>query len=180
MQQQKTHWKKLTNPDYLGTYAFDVGVDKVLTVKSVANEVVTGADGKKETCVVMRFTEPEKPFILNTTNSKTIQKIYHTPYIEEWSGKKVQLFVQNDVKAFGEVVDAVRIRPYVPKDSPTCEDCGQDIKPASGRTALYLAQYTKGKYGRCLCASCATKANAAPQKAEEPTPEQVDLNDPTE
>ncbi len=173
MPEMKTHWKKLTNPDYLGSYAFDPGVDKVLTIKSVANEVVTGADGKKETCVVMRFVEPEKPLILNTTNSKTINKIHKTPYIEEWAGKKIQLFVQEGVKAFGETVDAVRVRPYIPKDAPTCEECGGDVNAAEGRTAQYIAQYTKGKYGRVLCASCAKKASAT-------SPSQVTLNDPTE
>lgn len=34
----KTHWKKLTNPNYLGAYSIDDGKDIVLTIKNVANE----------------------------------------------------------------------------------------------------------------------------------------------
>ena len=43
----KTHWKKLHNPDYLGAYSLDPGKDKILTIKDVRNEIITGADGKK-------------------------------------------------------------------------------------------------------------------------------------
>ena len=80
----KTHWKKLNNPDYLGAYALEPGQELVATIKVVRKEMVTGPDGKKEECTVVHFAEKEiKPLILNTTNAKTIQKIYKTPYIEE-------------------------------------------------------------------------------------------------
>ena len=36
-----------------------------------------------------------------------------TPYIEGWGGCHVQVYV-TEVKAFGEVVDALRIRPQQP------------------------------------------------------------------
>jgi hypothetical protein len=79
MSETLTHWKKLTNPDYLGAYALEPGQDLIVTIKSVANEVVTGSDGKKETCSVMRFAENVKPMILNATNSKMITKLLKTP-----------------------------------------------------------------------------------------------------
>lgn len=66
----KTHWKKLTHPDYLGAYALNPGEERTLTIKSVASELVVGTDGKKEECIVARFTEDEKPMILNKTNMK--------------------------------------------------------------------------------------------------------------
>jgi len=52
--------------------------------------------------------------ILNKTNCKTISKIYKCPYIEQWKNKKIQIFIDK-VKAFGEVHDALRIRPFEPK-----------------------------------------------------------------
>ena len=157
----KTHWKKLSNPDYLGAYALDPGKDMVLTIKSVAEENVIGADGKKEDCIVMHFRENVKPMIVNATNAKTIQKIYHTPYIEDWSGCKVQLYTAQ-VKAFGEVVDALRIRPVVPKSEqsevPICADCGAEIRRIDDKhTAVYLAAYTQQHYGKPLCAACAQR-----------------------
>lgn len=108
-----THWKKLAHPDYLGAYALEAGKDMVLTIKICKNELVTGTDGKKEECTILYFSEAVKPMILNKTNAKSISKIHKTPYIEEWTGKKIQLFV-TEVKAFGEVTDCLRIRPFVP------------------------------------------------------------------
>ena len=123
----KTHWKKLHNPDYLGSWALQPGQDIVVTIRSAAEETVTGADGKKEDCMVMRFVENDaKPMIVNSTNAKMIQKVLKTPYIEDWAGRKIQLYVES-VKAFGDVVDAIRVRPYLPKvtePDTKCAECG--------------------------------------------------------
>jgi len=163
----QTHWKKLYNPEFLGAYSLEPGKDLVVTIKSVTSEKVTGADGKKEECMVMRFVEPQKPMILNATNAKAIQKLYKTPLIEEWAGKKIQLFVDK-VKAFGEVVEALRIRNYVPKESNStqliCTDCSCEIKSYASMTAEQVAQYTTKKYSKTLCTECAKKYNE--EKAE--------------
>lgn len=154
-----THWKKLTNPDYLGAYAFEPGQELIVTINSVANEVVTGTDGKKETCSVMHFAENVKPLVLNATNSKTIAKLLKTPYIEQWSGRKIQLYVQGGIKAFGDVVDAVRVRPFLPVDQELkCADCGGAIQGYGKTSAETVAKHTLSKYGRMLCSECATKA----------------------
>lgn len=155
-----THWKKLTNPNYLGAYSIDNGQDLILTIKYVQEEKVTGTDGKKDDCVVCHFVENAKPMIFNATNMKTITKLYKTPYIEEWVGKKIQIGVEK-VKAFGDVVEALRVRnkhPNIqPATLPKCEKCGNDIQPLSSMTAEQVAAYTKSKYGHALCSACATK-----------------------
>jgi hypothetical protein len=110
-----THWKKLHNPDYLGAYALQPGQDLIVTIKEVKNEMVTGPDGKKEECTVAHFKESGiKPMILNSTNSKTITKVVGSPYIEQWAGKAIQIYIAQ-VQAFGEKVDALRVRPVAPK-----------------------------------------------------------------
>ena len=153
-----THFKALMNPDYLGAYAFQPNEEKTVTVAYVREEHVMGADGKSEECIVAHFQEKDmKPMILNVTNCKAIAKLYKTPYIEEWVGKRLVLRVQ-PVKAFGEVVDAVRIKPEIPKaapSAPVCEECAQILKPFGKMNAAQLAAYTKQKYGRVLCADCA-------------------------
>lgn len=155
-----THWKKLTNPNYLGAYSIENGQDLILTIKYVQEEKVTGTDGKKDDCVVCHFMENAKPMILNATNMKTITKLYKTPYIEEWTGKKIQIGVEK-VKAFGDVVEALRVRNKLsniqPATLPKCEKCGNDIQPLSSMTAEQVAAYTKSKYGHALCSACATK-----------------------
>ena len=113
MEQTLTHWKKLNNPDYIGAYSLDRGKDMTLTIDYVNREIITGTGGKKEECTVLHFKEAQKPMILNRTNAKTIQKIYGTPYIEEWAGKKITLFA-SVTKLAGEEVECLRIRPVRP------------------------------------------------------------------
>ena len=81
-------------------------------------------------------------------------------YYEEWNGKKIQIGVEK-VKAFGDVVEALRVRKFLPKATEAkeiiCEVCGKPIKPAYNMTAEQIAQSTKSKYGHQLCADCATR-----------------------
>ncbi len=156
-----THWKKLMNPDYLGSYALEPGQDLIVTIKTVGNEEVTGSDGKKEICSVIHFVENVKPMILNATNNKTIAKLFKTPYIEEWAGRKIQIYTEK-VKAFGEVWDALRIRPFLPVEKELkCADCGKKIEGYGKTSAEVVAKHTLAKYGRMLCSECATNAAQA-------------------
>lgn len=154
----QTHWRKHHNPDYIGAYALDPGKDLVVTIKEVKVEKVKSERGTEE-CSVAHFVENVKPMILNTTNSKVIAKIHKTPYIEEWGGKKIQLYVEN-VKAFGEVVEALRIRNYPPKETvkaQKCEDCKKEISAYGNMKSDQVAAYTKAKYSKCLCTDCGKK-----------------------
>lgn len=168
---EHTHWKKLTNPEYLGAYALEPGMDITATIKSVAVEKVIGSDGKKEDCTVMHFVESIKPMILNVTNAKTLEKLYKTPYIEEWSGRKVQIGVES-VKAFGDVVDALRIRKFLPRVAgpAKCADCGTEISAAGDMNAAQVAAFARNRFGAELCAGCMKKRDAAAKAAQEPTP----------
>jgi len=114
-QQALTHWKKLVNPDYIGAYTImDGTTDKelVVTIEKVVRQQVLGADGKKEECTVA-YLKGQKPFILNATNQKLITSALGTPFIENWAGQKITLYVAR-VKAFGDTVDALRVRPKKP------------------------------------------------------------------
>lgn len=123
METVKTHWKKLQNPDYIGAYSLmetEKPIDLTVQIKSIARQIVTGADGKKEECTVAQLVG-QKPFIINATNAKMITKIYDTPFIENWVGKRITLYVAK-VKVAGDTVDALRIRqvaPALPELTPT-------------------------------------------------------------
>lgn len=159
----KTHYRKLMNPEYLGAYSLEDGKDIVLTIDYIKVETVTGTDGKKEDLPVCHWKEPEKSMILNATNMKMIAKVLNSNFVEDWSGKKVQIGTEK-VRAFGDVVDALRIRRYAPKQTATahaeliCADCGKPITDAYGMSAAQVADSTSKKYGRPLCADCATAA----------------------
>jgi hypothetical protein len=157
---EKVHWKKVvSDPTYIGEADFEPGEEKVLTIASVnPKETVTTQEGKSVKAVV-HWVEKEKAMILNVARSKAIQKVAGSPYLDEWVGKKVQLYIDNKVKAFGEIVSAVRVRPYAPKEQATaqiiCEGCGKPIEAAYGMNPEQLAANTKAKFGKAYCSVCA-------------------------
>lgn len=160
----QTHWKSMTNPNYLGVYSLPDGRDIVLTIKAVGQEPVMGADGSKEQCVVMHFHEPVQPFICNKTNLKQITKLLKTPYVEQWAGHRIQIGSEK-VKAFGDVVDALRVRSKLPQAQTDiivkCEVCGKDIQSEGSLPADKVAAWRKKKYGKAMCSACAEAAAKA-------------------
>ena len=152
----KTHWKKLTSPNYTGAWDFQPGEEKTVTIKEVKREIVQNQNGKEE-CTVAYFVEDIKPLILNKTNGGMIAKVWGTPYIEDWAGKKITLKIKK-ISAFSEIVDAVRVSPERPTEEKIiCEACGKEILPVDGRSAEIIANATKNKYGKKLCIACARK-----------------------
>ena len=110
----KTHWKISDNPNYLGAYSLLGNGDEQLTtiIEKVVSEKVKTAQGE-ESCRVV-YLKGSKPMILNTTNAKVIEKIHNSPFIEDWVGKSITIYVER-IRAFGESMDALRIRAVKPK-----------------------------------------------------------------
>lgn len=166
--QQKTHWKKVvSDPNFIGEGDFQEGEEKVLTIERVnASETVQTAEGKSKKAVVHWKEAGNKPMILNVARSKNIEKVAGSGYFEDWPGTAVQLYIEHGIKAFGEVVSAVRVRPFKPRAQrrqpiPPCADCGREIAPAFGRDARWVAGRTAKNYGVPLCAACAQERKEA-------------------
>lgn len=148
------------NPSYLGSWDIEdlPNREVTLTISKIVDEDVVTA-GQKEKNTVCYFAENGfKPMILNVTNKKTICKLYKTKDTEKLKDKAIIIGVEK-VKAFGDIYDALRIRPRMPVAKstvvPKCENCKADIIPAQGMTSEQVAKYTKEKYGKCLCGKCA-------------------------
>ena len=167
-----TMWKKTVSKDYLGSWDLCIGADNndkpiykelVVTIKDVKQELVTDMEkvktnrnfkatkeelSKEE--LLIYFNELPKPMIVHAkTNFQGLENATGTPFIERWIGKKVCVYVETGVKAFGTVTDALRIKP-VPKR--LCSVCGKIID-----NSIYEASIEK--YGISLCsAECKNKA----------------------
>ena len=163
---EKVHWKKVvSDPVYIGEADFEPGEEKVLTIASINSKETIVTNEGKSTKAVVHWVEKEKSMILNVARAKAIQKVTGTPYMDEWVGKKVQLYIDNKVKAFGEIVSAVRVRPFAPRVQQKqevksdaeliCENCGKPIPAQFGMTPAQIAENTLQKFGRRLCGSCA-------------------------
>lgn len=94
--------------------AFDVGDrDITVTVKTIQKEGIERPGGDADEKGVMYFEKARKGLILSNTNLKTLARLYG-PETDAWTGKRVTLYVERNVKAFGKLFDVVRVRPVVP------------------------------------------------------------------
>lgn len=119
----KTHWKKVFNKDYLGSHDLDEGKDLIAEIDRVEIKVVKDSSGKDGKCNVAIFKGNVKPMILNVTNCKTIKRFSGSNYIEEWSNVPITIY-SIQIKAFGEEMEALRIRekqPVLEKEKLTPE-----------------------------------------------------------
>lgn len=167
--------------EYLGAEDIDDNVEPVLTIAGLWNGMVTLQRGKEKKDV-LSFAEERvpgimqvRPLIVNSTNRKTLRKLYGDAKASTLVGKKIQLYIDHKVRdpQDGGYTDGIRIRQHVPRVAqslppvPPCTDCGGEITPAMGKDARWLAGYTAKNYGVPLCAVCAQKrkeAYAAPQE----------------
>lgn len=108
-----THYRKVFDSPYLSS--MDVVDPITLTIARVTQEV----DKTKKTkdtfntaYFAERFIRPGeklKPMILNATNSKTMAKMTGSPFIEDWTGVKVMVYVERGIKFGRDTVDGLRV-----------------------------------------------------------------------
>lgn len=169
--------------EFMGAEDIDPGQEPVLTIKNIYNGMVTLSRGKekKDFIVFVEETVPGiktvHPLIVNATNRKTLRKLYKSVSADTLEGKKIQLYIENNVRdpSTGDRVDGIRIRPRVPAAKPAgpvlCDECKKPIAAVGGYSPEDIARINKGRYGRCLCAACSKKLSEQPK--EEPKPEEA-------
>jgi len=150
--------RALYEKDFLGQWDCCDG-DLTLTIAGIEQtEVAQPKTNKKVKKVVMTFKETEKKMVLNATNRDIIAKMLGTYDYTKWPGHKVTLYKDAGVRFAKETVGGLRVRPKVMESSGlVCEQCGGMISAAFGMDDAALADYTKQKYGKQLCAKCAEK-----------------------
>lgn len=111
----KTHYRKAFKSPYLSSA--DIVGETQLTIKMVSLEL-DKTKKTKDSFNTAYFQEAEirpgeklKPMILNATNSKALHKITGSAFIEDWSGVKIVVYVDKNVKMMGDIVEGLRIKP---------------------------------------------------------------------
>lgn len=108
-----THWKSMVDRDYI--FAFDLnGKDVTVKIAKVVAGELAGPNGRKTKKPIVYFEGGTKGLALNATNAKTIAALYGN-YVEKWVGRWVTLYPTTTTMG-SETVEAIRIRPHVPKD----------------------------------------------------------------
>ncbi len=96
--------------------------DTVLTIKSYEQEMMgQGKDAQEKW--VLYFREIKKGLGLNKTNGKMCCKLFGSDDMDDWIGKKIAIYVKDDVEFQGEIVSAIRVRTKLPgAPAPEVED----------------------------------------------------------
>lgn len=162
--------------EYLGAEDIDPGTEPVLTISALYNGLVTLQRGKENKDVIA-FAEDRvpglrnvRPLIVNTTNRKTLRKLFGGTGVEHLVGKKVQLYIDHNVRdpSSGDIVDGIRIRPRKPSVKKLiCSDCGNEIEGFGKVPAEAVAKASQDKFGAVLCVACSKKRAAAATPTEE-------------
>lgn len=110
---EHTHYRKVFDSPYLSSA--DVVGQVHLTIARVTQEV-DKTKKSKDVFNTVYFQEREirqgeklKPMILNATNSKMLAKITGTPFIEEWGGTRITVYVDPNVKFGRDTVEGLRV-----------------------------------------------------------------------
>lgn len=160
MAELRGDYRKFMDKNYLGAWDVPDGEDLVLTVDHAARDDVKNERGSEKK-LTLHFVEDYKPMILNATNSKAISEAHGSTKVEDWAGKKVSIFTQK-VTAFGGTTDALRIRPYPPKEMDIiCEDCGKKVTAHDGFSVNKIVLRSEALFGKKYCWDCSIKHKEA-------------------
>lgn len=147
-------YRKYLDKNYLGSWDIPEDGDLILTIDHAERNEVQNERGK-ETKTVLYFVEDYKPMILNKVNPENISKALGSTKIEDWEGKRIAINTEK-VNAFGGVKDALRVRPYAPKETRAfCNNCGSEIEPHGSYSVNKIVTMSRAKYGEVLCWECA-------------------------
>ena len=159
--------------EYMGADDIDSNVEPVLTIRNLYRGKVTLQRGP-EVKNVLTFVEETvpgiqevRPLIVNSTNRQALKKLYGQVTANALEGKKIQLYIEHNVRnpSKNELTDGIRIRDKKPSAgkpvaAPKCSECGKEITGAGSFTAEQIAQGSKQKYGKFLCVECGQKKKA--------------------
>ena len=167
--ENKTHWKKLTNTNYLGSWDIPDNENILATIKNVEqSEIFNQQKQAKELCTTLKFVEKNiLDMVCNKTNLKTLELIFKSPFVEDWQNKKINIGKEK-IRAFGKLEEALRIKKELPNkkliisennifNSLKCEECVNQILTIGSFSAKYIADTNKEKYGKKICGECSKK-----------------------
>lgn len=109
---ESTDYRAMFSSEYLSSWDLN-GKDVTVTISRVTAGELTGTGGRKTKKPLIYFEGAGKALAANKTNCKTIAAMYGTD-TKEWIGKRITLYPTKTDMA-GQQVDAIRVRPQVPK-----------------------------------------------------------------
>ena len=100
----------------------DVEPPKLVTIKGLRQANVALDDQPADVKWIMAFHEFEKPMVLNSTNIQLLVKILDTDETDEWIGRKIVVYNDQNVSFAGKITGGIRVRaPKIVKPSTVVE-----------------------------------------------------------
>ena len=153
-------YRKYLDKSYLGAWDIPDDGDLILTIDRAVRDEVQNERGKEKK-LILYFVEDYKPMIMNKVNPENISKALGSTKLEDWEGKRIAIYSEK-VNAFGGVKDALRIRPYPPKETNVfCDNCGSKIEAHGSYSVNKIVTMSRAKYGQALCWECASARKEA-------------------
>lgn len=158
------HWKSLMDKPFLGSWDFEKGEIKTVTITGYKKEIMKDPrkpNAEERTRVVLEFAECKKA-VMNVTNLSIISDLFGDPDLDHWIGKQIALHVEK-VRFGGKMTDGIRVMEELPAAQKYfCADCNKEIVAVGNWSAKQLADRSAMDFGVCLCVNCAkTRTEAA-------------------
>jgi hypothetical protein len=135
------HFKEYLDTNFLSNIDFindNMRYDrKIVTITDVKREVTHNGKGGTETVTTLHFKEC-KPMIFGKKNFKTVLLMTKKVDVDDWKGLKIELFILENQKAFGELWDVIRVSPTKPVQAKAVDYTEQHLSLKSCTTLEQL------------------------------------------
>ena len=109
----------------------DIQGEVIVTVQKIGRGNVALDDQPEEMKWMCKFQEFPKPMVLNSTNIQLMEKTFGSDDTDNWIGKEIIIYVDDNVSFQGKLVGGLRVKsskPYAaPRRVKNFEDMKDDI-----------------------------------------------------
>ena len=124
---QHMNINSLSKSKYLKTT--DVPEPVLVTIKDIDVVNVARENERKDERPVVFFRELEKGMVFNQTNLKRAAKAFGSEETDDWIGKKIVVYTDEDVEFGGEIVGGLRVRAPRVQSAPAKPVTKQEPDP---------------------------------------------------
>lgn len=93
----------------------DIPDPVIVTIRGVKQVNIAKEDAEPEYKWAIKFAEFDKPMILNVTNMKIAAKVLGSTNTDDWAGKEIVLYFDENVTFGGELVGGLRFKRKEPE-----------------------------------------------------------------
>ena len=106
----------------------DIDGEVIVTIEKIGQGNVAMEDQPQDMKWMVKFREYKKPMVLNSTNIQLMEKAFFSDDTDDWVGKEIVLYVDDNVSFQGKLVGGLRVKAYKTTTAPRRAGKFDDIK----------------------------------------------------